>query len=180
MGRGLRYATSEDYDLQMTRWTFALVLLAALSMTGFASAAEKIMVRRDSQKTENGTISSVNFADASCEEECQIATLVCAEWGAISLTLADIDAKIAAKAITLEKQQIVLQVEDKAFDYAITEMDYMEMTGSWWLTAITIDVKARELAPAIAAAKVLEAHVGETKVMLPVNADVKAWATDCK
>jgi hypothetical protein len=59
-------------------------------------------------------------------------------------------------------------------------MDFMEMTASWWLTAIPDGVNMRELAPAIAGVKTLEASAGGHKVVLPVDAAVKGWAEACR
>jgi hypothetical protein len=164
----------------MTPWTPPLALFGLLSATGLGLAADKVVTRFVTEKTDSGTASFVNFAYASCEEECQIATLNCSETGAISVVLADIDAKQAAKAIQQEQKQMVVRVGKKTFDYTITELDYMELTGSWWLTGIKNDLNARELAPAIAAAKVVEVHAGGRKVMLSVDANVKTWAAGCR
>jgi hypothetical protein len=54
------------------------------------------------------------------------------------------------------------------------------MTGSWWVTARTQDVKAGEFAPAIAKARTITALVGKQKIVLPVDGNVKAWAAACK
>jgi hypothetical protein len=154
----------------MSRLSLPLLALCATAATSFA--AEKIVSRVDGK--------SVNYFYESCPEECQVATLSCIDGGTISVVLANIDAKNAAKAITVLKKQMVLKVGKKSFDFAITEMDFMELTGSWWLTTIPDGVNMRELAPAIAGAKTFEASAGGQKVVLPVDAAVKGWALGCK
>ncbi len=157
-----------------------LTLLGYFCAVGCVGAAEKIVSRVTEEKTDQGKKTLISFAYASCEEECQIATLTCEEWGAISVVLADVDAKTAAKAITQDQKQMVLRVGKKTFDYTITALDYMELTGSWWLTAFKNDSNARDLAPAIANAKVVDVRVGNKTVMVPVDAPLKAWALACK
>jgi hypothetical protein len=51
---------------------------------------------------------------------------------------------------------------------------------SWWLTAIPDGVNMRELAPAIAAAKVVEVSAGGQEVELPVDKAVMGWARACR
>ena len=128
----------------------------------------------------DSTSSTIGFGYDSCGGECHVATLSCSASGAITIVLADIDAENAAKAITQETKQILLSVGGKKFDYSVSDMQYAEMTGSWWLTAHTQDVHARELAPAIATSKTVEALVGGQKVVLPVDKNFQSWAAACK
>lgn len=151
---------------------FYRAVLAFSAMTTSSFAADKIVSEVDAKV--------VQFYYESCPEECQVATLTCNDSGTIGVILADIDAKNAAKAITALKKQMVLKAGKKSFDYSITEMDFMELTVSWWLTAIPDGVNMREFAPAIAAAKVVEASAGGQIVVLPVDLKVKAWALGCK
>jgi hypothetical protein len=169
-----------SYAAAMTRWTPLLVLLAATMLSGQAHAADTIIARQITSTEDGATSSAISFAYASCEEECHVATLSCSESGAISFVFADVDARNAAKAITAETKQVILAVGAKSFDYFIQEMQYAEMTGSWWLTTHTLDEHARDLAPAIATAKSIEAETGGQKIVLPVDKAVKAWAAACK
>ncbi len=162
----------------MVKYIFTALSFLALAVPSLA--ADKIVSRVDTTTADGSTSTHLNFFYESCEEECQVATFICSDTGSISIVLADIAAKNAAKAITKEKQQILLNVGKKQFEYAVTEMDFMEMTVSWWLTAIPDGVNMRELAPAIAAAKVIEAQAGGQKVVMPIDAGVKAWAVGCK
>ncbi len=156
----------------MTKWILQVILIVAWGCSTTAIAQDKIVSRVEKK--------SIHFFYRSCEEECQVATLICDDGGTVSVQLADINAQNAAKAITEPKKQMVLKVGKKSFEFVITEMDFMEMTVSWWLTAIPDGVNMRELAPAIATAKVIEAQAGGQKVTLPIDAGVKAWAVGCK
>jgi hypothetical protein len=158
----------------------SLPLLALLLITTPVLADGKIATRIDSSTEDGETFSNLGFADASCEEECHTATFSCSSTGAITIELADIDAKHAAAAIQKENKQVLVSVGGKSFDYFIQEMQYQEMTGSWWLISHTLDENARELAPAIAKAKSIEAVVDKQKIVLPVDANVKKWAAACK
>jgi hypothetical protein len=166
----LLLGTIEDYAFIMNRLLLIVFALCAAASNCFAE--DKIISNVDGKV--------VNYFYESCPEECQVATLTCNDGGTIGVILADIDAKNAAKAISTLKKQMVLKAGKKSFDYAVTEMDFMEMTVSWWLTAIPDSVNMRELAPAIGATKVVEASVGGQKVTLPVDKAVKGWATACK
>lgn len=163
----------------MTKGLPLLVVALCLLPMGQAFAA-RISTHVSTETKDGETSSSVTFSEASCEEECHIATLVCKATGGIGIVLADVDAKAAAKAIVQERNQLVLRVGPKAFDYVIREMDYMEMTGSWWLTADEQGSAAGEIAKAIASAKELDVQAGGKKVPLPVDKTVKAWAAACK
>jgi hypothetical protein len=161
----------------MVKWMFPI---AVFMCVGTAQAADKIMSRLSTEKTDSGTSADISFAYASCEEECQIATLSCRESGSVGLVLADIDAKIAAKAMTAEKAQIMLKAGSKTYDYYISDMQFAELSGAWWLTAHEQGSKAGEIAAAIGAAKNVEARVGGKKIVLPMDANLKAWAQSCK
>ena len=164
--------------LKIEKCVLPLVLAAAFA--GAAQAEDKIVARVDTQKTDGGTTSSVNFAYANCEEECHIATLICSESTAIKLVVGDVRAADAAKAITSEGKDVVLKAGGKSFNYMVSDMQFMEMTGSWWLNAHEQGSQPGEIAAAIAAAKTVEMRAGGDKKVLPVDAGVKAWAKACK
>jgi hypothetical protein len=154
----------------MSRLSLALLALCATAATSFA--AEKIVSRVDGK--------SVNYFYESCPEECQVATFTCTDTASVSVVLADIEAKHAAKAMLEEQKQIVFKVGRKSFNYSIQEMTFMELSGAWWLTGFSNDVDQKDLAPAIAGVQTFEASAGGQKVVLPVGAEVKGWAVGCK
>jgi hypothetical protein len=154
----------------MNRMCHAVVLLCAASSA--SHAADKIVSRVDGK--------SVNYFYESCPEECQVATFTCTDTASVAVVLSDIEAKNAAKAIVEEQKQIVLKVGKKSFNYSISEMTFMELSGAWWLTGFSNDVDQKDLAPAIAGVKAFEASAGGQRVVLPVDAAVKSWALGCK
>jgi hypothetical protein len=154
----------------MTRLSAFVFALCATTATSFA--ADKIVSSVDGK--------SVNYFYKSCPEECQVATLTCTESASVSVVLSDIEAKNAAKAMLEEEKQIVFNVGKKSFNYAISEMQFMELSGAWWLTGQSNNVDQKDLAPAIAGVKAFEASAGGQKVTLPVDAKVKGWAAGCK
>jgi hypothetical protein len=161
--------------------TLRIFALFAILLTITPTMAEDKISTRLGTSTEDGeTSAGLFFAYASCEDECHIATFSCSASGAVTIELADVDAKHAAAAIIKEARQIIISAGSRSFDYFIQEMQYQEMTGSWWLTAHTQDVKARDLAPAIGAVKSITALVGKQKLVLPVDANAKLWAEACK
>lgn len=155
----------------MTNYIWHFAVLGVLSIGGNASAADKIVSRVDGK--------SVNYFYESCPEECQVATFTCTDTASVSVVLSDIEAKNAAKAMVEEQKQIVFKVGKKSFNYAISEMQFMELSGAWWLTGFSNDVDQKELAPAIAGVKTFEASAGGQKVTLPVDAAVKSWGAGC-
>lgn len=181
---GMVLGGNAAYRILMTRDQRFYVLLACLPAIGLASdtarATENISTYLSSNTKDGETSADIGFGDESCGGECHIATLFCSASGSITVLLADIDATDAASAITRETGQIVLTAGGKSFEYFIQDMQYAEMTGAWWLTARTQDVHARELAPTIAKAKTIEAMVGQNKVVLPVDANVRTWAVACR
>ena len=168
-----RYVSAMAYRLPM------LLLVAVCGMSNFARA-EEMATTADTITEDGANIKLVSFDYESCGGECQVATLFCGESGAITLDLADVDAKHVAKAIVKDKDQIVVTAGKLTVGYDFLKMQFQEMTGSWWVSAHTQDLKARELAAAIAGAKTVVARVGGQTVTLPVDADVKAWALACK
>lgn len=161
----------------MNRTALSLALIAFLS-TG-TMAADKIVGRLITSTEDGVTSSDINFVYASCEEECHVATLSC-ENAAIGVVMADVDAAIAGKAITQENKQIVLKAGSASFDYSIYKMEFMEMTGSWWLTGLEQGSDPGAIADAIGKAETVELQAGKMKVSLPVDAVVKDWAKACR
>jgi hypothetical protein len=157
----------------------SLTVLAVLS-AGSAHAADKIVASVSTDTKDGATFSQVTYSYETCEEECQVAQLVCEESTAISLVMADVSSADASKAITQEQTQIQLKAGSQSFSYFVYEMQFMEMTGSWWLTAREQGSPPLAIAKAIAGAKAIELKAGKMKVSLPVDQAVKTWALACK
>jgi hypothetical protein len=145
-----------------------------------APAADKLVAIVTEAKGDGGTSSILSFEYQGCEEECLLATLTCEPSTAISLVLADIKAKHAAKAMQQERFQIALKAGAKVFDYSITDMQFAELTVAWWLTAREQGSKPQEIAKAIEIARLVEAKVGGWTVKMPVDDTVRKWAAACK
>jgi hypothetical protein len=154
----------------MKRLILFVFFLCAATVSSFAE--DEIVSRVDGK--------TVTYFYKSCEEECQVATFTCTDTGSVSVVLADIEAKNAAKSIVEEQKQIVIKAGKKSFNYSIQEMTFMELTGAWWLTGFSNDEDQKDLAPAIAGVKAFEASAGGQKVALPVDAAVKTWGAACK
>jgi hypothetical protein len=165
--------------LNFGKFMSCLAVLAVV-VPGTAWAEDKIVATIDTQKTEGGTTSSVNYVYADCEEECFVATVVCSESTAITLVVGDVKPEEAAKAITSFGKEVVLKAGGKSFNYMVSEMQFMELTGGWWLDAFEQGSKPGEIAAAIAAAKTIEISAGGNKKVLPVDGHVKDWAKACK
>jgi hypothetical protein len=144
-----------------------------------AARAEEMSSSVDTRTEDGVTTSVVNFEFESCGGECQVAMLTCSN-GSITLDLADVDAKHAAKAIVQETNQVLVTAGKFSIGYDIREMRFQEMTGSWWMSAGNNGVDGVKLAGAIAKAKTVVAKVGGQTVTLPIDAKVKAWALACK
>jgi hypothetical protein len=162
------------------RSRFSISVLLALSLcTGVAWAEDEIVIDVLAN-TENGqTTTSVSYGYAGCEDECHIATLTCTG-NSIIVVVADVAATDAAKAIVKETRQIMFLANGKTFDYFIEDMQFAELTVSWWLTAHEQGSKPAEIPQAIANSKNIEVQVGSKTVLLPVDGKVKAWAEACK
>jgi hypothetical protein len=163
----------------MKNWLFPLALYASFLVADVAWAGAKIVTRLNTSSEDGVASSSITFSEASCEEECQIATLSCSN-GAITITLADIDTANAAKAISRAKQQIMLKADGKSFDYFIYDMTFMELTGSWWLTARLESNNAEDLIPSLTKTKAITAQINKKTVSLPADKNLRSWATACK
>jgi hypothetical protein len=154
---------------------FKKLLLSMLVVCGMISAsyaADKIISRVEGK--------TVSYFYESCPEECQVASFTCTESASVSVVLADVEAKHAAKAMLEEQKQIVFKVGKTSFNYSIQEMTFTEMSGAWWLKGFSNEVDQKDLAPAIAGVKAFEASAGGHKVTLPVDAGVKGWAAACR
>jgi hypothetical protein len=68
----------------------------------------------------------------------------------------------------------------ESYDYSISDMQFAELTGSWWLTAHEQGSGPAEIPAAVAASKAVEAKAGANVVVLPVDKAVKDWALACK
>lgn len=155
------------------------ILVLATAMSGVARAADKIVSDVSSSTEEGVTSSNVNYSFENCEEECHVATLTCT-YNSITLVMADVRSENAAKAILADKKQIAMAVGGKTFDYSVSKMEFMELTGSWWLHAHEQGSKPNEIGETIAAAKSIELRAGKQKLVLPVDAKVKDWAKACR
>jgi hypothetical protein len=167
------------YRVTMKVWRFLLAIGTSIFVADVAWAGAKIVTRLNTNSQDGETSSSITFSEASCEEECQIATLSCNN-GGITITLADIDTANAAKAITRAKQQILLKADGKSFDYFIYDMTYMELTGSWWLTARLESGNAEDLVPSLSKTKAITAQINKKTIALPTDKNLKSWAAACK
>ena len=124
--------------------------------------------------------SSVAFF-ASCGDECYAATLDCDVTGAVSFEFGDVDAKIAAAAMTSETQDFAITVADASYSFTILNLKYGgEMYGTWLVTGgLPGTSKAPEFAEALGKAANFKATIGSESLTLPVDADVKTWAAAC-
>jgi hypothetical protein len=156
---------------------FACSLLLTPLLHGPAGAEN--IVARAVGGDGNETQPAVYFAYESCEDECHVATLACSPGGSVVVTFADLEAKQAAKAMQVEERQIALKAGSKVFDYRLQSMQFVEMNGSWDLSASEFGSKAGEIGEAIRAAKTLVLTSGGKSVTLPVDQTVKSWAAKC-
>jgi hypothetical protein len=163
----------------MTQPALPLIVLGFCAMISVA-AAEAMSTRLDTDTEDGATSKNVSFEFESCGGECQVATLSCSDSGTITFDLIDVDAKNVAKAIVKDREQIVVAAGKFSVGYDMHKMQFQEMNGSWSVSAQSLDEKARKLAAAIAGAKRIEVMLGGKKTVLPVDANVKAWATGCK
>ena len=163
----------------MSKWMLPLVLFASCAMVGPAGAEEPA-TQLDTSTQDGVTTSTIFFEYASCGGECQIARLSCNADANITIVLADIEAKNAAAAMMLEEKQVILKADGTSFDYYISDMQYAEMTGSWWLTIHSQSGKDEEIAVAFAKSKTVTAQVGAQTITLPVDKNFQSWAAACK
>ncbi len=175
---GLKDHRFKAYSSVMTQCTLPFALAGFCAMISVASA-EEMSTRFDTNTADGVTSNVVSFEFESCGGECQVATFQC-NGKSVVFDLADVDAKYVAKAIVKEREQIVVTAGKFSVGYDFLEMKFQEMTGSWWISAHSLDEKAQKLAGAIAVAKTIEAQVGGHKIVLPVDANVKTWAATCK
>jgi hypothetical protein len=166
-------------DQTMVRWFLPILFFAALGAFTSARAEDKISAEVSSNTVDGVTTTSVVYAYADCEEECHIATLTCTG-NSITMVLGDVAAADVAKAIVQDTKQIAFTANGKTYDYSISDMQFAELTGSWWLTAHEQGSAPAEISTAVAASKTVEAVVGVKSVVLPVDKAVKDWAIACK
>ncbi len=167
------------YGQPMNKCTLPTALVATLFWCGPVGAGE-IATQLETSTQDGVKSSNISFEDPSCGGECQIATLSCNADANITIVLADVDAKNVAAAITAEEKQVMLKAGGKSFEYFISDMQYAEMTGAWWLTIHSQSGKDEEIAVAITKSKSVEAVVGEQTVTLPVDKNFLTWAQGCK
>jgi hypothetical protein len=151
--------------------------LAALGLPG-AAGAEELTTITGSTTEDGATATYVGFDYASCGGECYVGTLVCRH-GTIELELADVAAPFVAEAIQQESDQIVVTAGGLSVGFAIYEMRYQEMNGSWWVIARSFDENIGALAAAIAEADEIAAQLGPETTRLPVDQNVRSWAAGC-
>jgi hypothetical protein len=147
-----------------------------------ALAEDKIIARVSTSGTGEEAVSQVWFAYESCEEECHVATLVCQSNGNVTLTIADVAGEKAATIFGEDKQWLKLVFGKKAYPFLARELDYMEMTGSWWISGdLASDMGANrdDLARSFAGAATVFAEVASQTVELPVTDEIKSWALAC-
>lgn len=156
-----------------------VVTMAGILVAGAAQAADDITTAGvgESQRS-YPKANEVAFVAKDCEEECHVASLLCDENRSISLVYADVDSQTAAKAITVDQQPMTLMADGKSFMFSISEMQFMEMSGTWWLTAGSYN-DPFELLKALQASKTIKVTLQTQSMDLPVTADVKTWAAAC-
>ena len=118
---------------------------------------------------------------ASCGDECFAASLDCDDTGAVSFEFGDVEAKIAAAAMTRKGQDFAVKIGGASFSFVILNLKYGgEMYGTWLVTgALPGTSQAPEFTAALGKAKEFKASVGNVGLTLPVTADVKTWASAC-
>ncbi len=116
----------------------------------------------------------------SCGDECYAASLVCDVDGGVNFTFADVEAKIAAKAITRKARNFTVNVNGVAYPFFITTLSYGgEMYDTWLVEGQVENSRAADFRGALAKATHFSSSIGSVVLTLPVTADVKTWATAC-
>ncbi len=116
----------------------------------------------------------------SCGEECFAASIDCDVAGGVNFTFADIEAKIAAKAMLSETRDFTVKISGVAYSFAIMKLSYGgEMYGTWLVDGQLADSQSADFRGALAKAKNFKASIGSENLMLPVTKDVKTWAAAC-
>lgn len=156
---------------------FVLMLAALLPLAVSAPAfADETTSELSDDKDDVGPTHTVTFWGA-CGEECYLASLTCEGDGGFAVELSDVSGKDAAKAIAKEQTNAVLEGAGKRIQLPIGAFDYVEMNGSWDVTARASE---REAAfKLIKGAKSFTLSVEGRKEKLPANADVTAWLKAC-
>lgn len=160
----------------MTR-AFVLMLAALLPLAvSTAVRAEDITTQLADDKDDVGPTHTVSFW-GECGDECYLASLSCEGDGGFAVELADVSGKDAAKAIAKDQTNAILEGAGKRIELPVGAFDYVEMNGSWDVTARASE---REAAfRLIKDAKSFTLSVEGSKEKLPSTADVTAWLKAC-
>ena len=160
---------------------FATAMLLTLAPARAAETADPADTYETTLRGEGGTSgSSVAFDGKDCGGECYAASLDCDAQHSISFIFGDVEAKIAAAAITREKQDFTVEIDGAAYSFFIMKLEYGgDMYSTWLVTGSLPDSSARAFADALAKAARFKATIGAESLTLPVTADVKTWAAAC-
>ena len=159
----------------------AAMLITAMMLTLVpARAAEDPRTYETILSGEGATPASHLSFFESCGEECYAASLDCDSEHSISFIFGDVEAKIAAAAITHGKQGFSIAIDGKAYSFFIMKLEYGgEMYSTWLVTGSLPGSNAEEFSTALGTATSFKATIGNKSLILPVMADVKTWAAAC-
>lgn len=153
--------------------TFAALLPLAASVPAFA---ENITSQLADDKDEVGPTHTVSFW-GECGDECYLASLSCEGDGGFTVELSDVSGKDAAKAIAKEQTNAVLEGGGRRIQLPVSAFDYVEMNGSWDVTARASEREAAY--KLIKGSKSFTLSIEGRKEKLPSTADVTAWLKAC-
>lgn len=124
-------------------------------------------------------VAGVSFRDAACGEECHAASLICGESQDISFVFADIEASVAAAAITSENKEFTVETGATSHAFSISKVEYGGEMYDTWDVEGGLRGGAAEFTAELGKAKQFKAALGTRSVTLPVTADVIKWAAAC-
>ena len=154
----------------------AIVLLSGLTAV---QAEEAATYETGLNGTDKRPSAQVTFHE-SCGDECHAADLDCDDTGGIIFSFADIEAEIAAKAMTSTAREFILKIDATAYPFSIMRLSFGgEMYGTWLVDGQLANSQAADFRAALAKAKSFKATIGSASLTLPVTADVKTWAAAC-
>lgn len=167
------------------RFARAALLLCAATAASFTAvfsmAQEAVTYESSFDETGDGEalMSGVSFRDAACGEECHTANLHCGATQDISFVFADIEAEIAAAAITSEKKEFAIAAGGASHAFSIRKVEYGGEMYNTWDVEGELSGDAAEFAAALGKAKEFKVSLGTRSVTLPVTEDVVKWAKAC-
>jgi hypothetical protein len=119
----------------------------------------------------------VNF-NYECGEECYAATLRCDGNGTLWAVYADVTPEAAAKAVMPDSQSIGLEADGKTFELTVSELSFVEMTGSWSVTAFAM-FDSRDAYAALRKARSVTMKIAGESLALPGGKDIDALVKAC-